>query len=102
MKKLVDIVKHVPIVKFVWTGIRERYIFYRHYKVASFWRNVIQQYCNNAIERYILTPKKEILNNKIIWQYWGQGLNEEELPEVVRICFASVDKNKGDYQVIRL
>lgn len=37
-----------------------------------------------------------------MWQYWGQGIQSDTLPEVVRLCFASVDKYKGDYQVIRL
>jgi hypothetical protein len=49
-----------------------------------------------------LKPKKQFPDDKIIWQYWGQGINEQELPEIVRICFDSVDKHKDDYQVIRL
>jgi len=39
---------------------------------------------------------------KVIWQYWGQGADAPDLPEVVRIGFASVDYFAGDYQVIRL
>lgn len=39
---------------------------------------------------------------KVIWQYWGQGIDKDELPEIIQICFDSVDRNKNDYQVIRL
>lgn len=38
----------------------------------------------------------------MIWQYWGQGIDKDELPEIIQICFDSVDRNKNDYQVIRL
>ena len=45
-------------------------------------------------------PKKT-LPETIIWQYWGQGINDN-LPEVVKLCFDSVDRYKGKYTVIRL
>ena len=49
-----------------------------------------------------MKPKKQFENQKIIWQYWGQGIDIDNMPEIIRICFESVDRNKGDYQVIRL
>ncbi len=39
--------------------------------------------------------------DKIIWQYWGQGI-DENLPPMVKLCFKSIDQHKGDYRVIRL
>lgn len=48
-----------------------------------------------------IRPKKKLENKKIIWQYWDQGFNEE-LPKVVKLCFDSVEKHKGNYEVIRL
>lgn len=87
---------------FLWQRIREQQIFRTHKKVASFWENIIQQYSEDQIEKYKLQPKKEFPNGKIIWQYWGQGLDEKELPKVVQICFESVDRYKGEYQVVRL
>lgn len=38
----------------------------------------------------------------MIWQYWGQGGDLETLPDTVQRCFASIDKYKEDYTVIRL
>lgn len=46
--------------------------------------------------------KPELVGKPIIWQYWAQGIDNETLPEVVRHCFASVDKYAGNCQVIRL
>lgn len=46
--------------------------------------------------------KPELVGKPIIWQYWAQGIDNDTLPEVVRHCFASVDKYAGNCQVIRL
>lgn len=90
---------------FVPKSIRKRQDFENNIKlkglVADKWRMFIAEYFNDGFERYELVPKKTLNNEKIIWQYWGQGINGN-LPEVVKICFASVDKYKGDYTVIRL
>lgn len=69
-------------------------------QVAQDWQRLISAYFNNQLDSFQLKPKKNLDTNKIIWQYWGQGL--DDLPPMVKLCFNSVDKNKGDYQVIRL
>jgi hypothetical protein len=51
---------------------------------------------------YSLRQKVELPTNKVIWQYWGQGLAGDNLPEVVKLCFQSVDRFKDDYTVIRV
>lgn len=86
----------------LWNARRTACIIRQHRKVADFWTPVIESYYNGEIERYSLKPKKELAPPKVIWQYWGQGLDKDSLPEIVQICFDSVDRNKGDYQVIRL
>ncbi len=49
------------------------------------------------------TPlRPDLVGKPIVWQYWGQGTRAEALPDIVRICFASVDRYKGEHQVIRL
>ena len=83
-------------------ALRKRKIRKEHRKVANFWHPVIRVYFNGEIEKYSLKQKKQLPENKIIWQYWGQGLTEQELPEIIRLCFESVDKYKEDYLVIRL
>lgn len=69
-------------------------------QVAQDWRNFISAYFNNQLGSFQVKPKQNLGTNKIIWQYWGQGL--DDLPPMVKLCFNSIDKNKGDYQVIRL
>ena len=69
--------------------------------ISDKWRQFIGAYLNGDLDKFVITPKKILDTEKIIWQYWGQGVNNN-LPEVVEICFASVDKYKGDYIIIRL
>lgn len=68
--------------------------------VADEWAAMIADYQNQRIPRYQLQPKKKFQDEKIIWQYWGQGL--DKLPEMAKLCFKSVDYYCGDYRVIRL
>lgn len=74
----------------------------RQNQVANQWRILIDAYFNNKLEKFDIQPKKQFSHQKIFWQYWGQGLNDDDLPEVVQMCFRSVDTYKDDYIVIRL
>lgn len=49
-----------------------------------------------------ITAKKNIKNKKIIWQFWAQGWQFENLPDIVKLCYLSVERYKGDHIVIRL
>lgn len=90
---------------FVPKSIRKRQDFENNLRlkglVSDKWVQFIGEYFNGNFEKFELVPKKYLNNEKIIWQYWGQGI-DNNLPEVVKICFASVDQYKGDYTVIRL
>lgn len=71
-------------------------------QTAELWQRKIAAYQEGRIPQAELNPlKPELVGQPIIWQYWGQGL-DDELPELIRYCFASVDKHKGEYRVIRL
>lgn len=96
-----NISKKSPLQKW-WSKIRLHKIIKQHQHVANFWAPIIEDYFAGKIEKYQLKPKKEFENQKIIWQYWGQGVKADNLPEIIKICFNSVDKHKGDYTVIRL
>lgn len=86
-----------------WQKMRLHAILRQHKKVADFWQPIIQAYYNGNIKRYALEPKKtSLVGKKLIWQYWGQGIKRNDLPEIVDFCFRSVDVYKGEYQVIRL
>lgn len=87
---------------YLWRLIRRNRILKKHKLVSEFWEPIIKRYSEGILPVYDTREKKYLNNKKIIWQYWGQGLDKENLPEIVRICFASVDKYKGDFEVIRL
>ena len=86
----------------VWLDFRQRPIIQAHKRIAGYWAPIIAQWQRGELPHYELQRKKELPTDKIIWQYWGQGPDAPDLPEVVRIGFASVDHFAGDYQVIRL
>ncbi|WP_198331929.1 capsular polysaccharide synthesis protein [Psychrobacter aquimaris] len=71
-------------------------------QVAKCWEQFTQLYFDNQLTSYSFKPKKSFSDEKIIWQYWGQGVNSLDLPDIVRLCFKSVDNNSGEYTVIRL
>lgn len=75
--------------------------FRKHQQMAQIWDRLIDQYVRGDAPRYSIPPKRpELVGAKVIWQYWAQGF--DQLPEVVELCYASVDRHAGDYQVIRL
>lgn len=69
-------------------------------QVATYWNRIIEAYFNGEITKYNIQTKKDFKNKKIIWQYWAQGV--ENAKDTAKLCFASVDKYKGDYEVIRI
>ncbi len=102
MNTFKKIIFSVPILKRIRKIYREGRVLRRHKKVEKYWIGVIDNYLSGKFEKYDIKPKQELSTDKIIWQYWGQGVETEHLPEVVKMCFQTIDKYKGDYQVIRL
>ena len=110
MEKTFKVISNKPF-KIFYNGliprsIRKRWSYQyddkiKQEKVAAYWKKIINQYADKKIQKYDISPiNKELVGKKIIWQYWGQGL--DDLPEMVEICFASVDNHAHDYQVIRI
>lgn len=91
----------LPIVKDIWSYIREQKILKKHKDVSVFWKPIITSYFEKELPIYKVNKKKELASENIIWQYWGQGI-DNETPTVVQDCFASVDEHKADWTVIRL
>lgn len=94
-----SIKKLVP--SFLWSAARRWSILRDHKRVAAICDDYIDKYFASGERLFEAVPKKDLAGKKIIWQYWAQGF-EGELPEVVKVCLDSVDKYKGDYEVIRL
>lgn len=71
-------------------------------RTAKNWRYMINQYFLGNLNQFNIKAKKDLGTEKIIWQYWGQGLDDKTLPDITKASFNSVDKYKGEYLVIRL
>lgn len=79
----------------------ENYVHLQN-RIAKYLKNnYIQLYKKNLLDNFNLAPQIDLGTEKIIWQYWGQGI-DDNLPDVVKTCFKSVDKYAGDYKIIRL
>lgn len=83
----------------VWTRLRTRSILRQHRRVADLCESLISEYYSAKV-RSVVEGKKDLSGKKIVWQYWAQGF--ENVPTVVRECLESVEKWRGDYEIIRL
>lgn len=73
---------------------------YEQSVVAKKWRGYL---CEPVLESPQIKIKKKEINSqgrKIIWQYWGQGI--ENAPSVVQFSYASVEHFCQEYYIIRL
>lgn len=86
--------------KRLWKWCRKQAILREHRKTSKVCNVLLKRLDNGSIIHYPFTPKKKLEGTHIIWQYWAQGY--EQVPELVRICLNSVERYKGDYEVIRL
>ncbi len=86
----------------IWSTIRSTKIKRKHSIVSNYWKPVVENYYQNQLEIPVVKRVKELSSDQIIWQYWGQGIENDTLPEVVNLCFKSVDKYCADFSVIRL
>ena len=75
-------------------------ILHQQKRAAKICDVLIDDYEKGKLLHFPIHPKKSFINERIIWQYWGQGY--ENVPELVRICLDSVEKYKGDFQLVRL
>lgn len=94
--------KENPLIQTVWRKIRLSRILRAHRECAQILHPLLEDYFEGRLETYSVHPLKELPSEKIIWQYWGQGMEDASMPEIVRICLDSVERYKGGYHVIRL
>ena len=88
--------------KKLFNKIQNKTYFKTQKMVGEDWDRVLKEYFTNKIETEQIKPKKTFNNEKIIWQFWGQGWDFEKLPDVVKISYKSVEKYKKDYEIIHL
>lgn len=99
-RQIKQIVKYL-IPTGLWSNIRKRRIIRDQANIAHLCDSYIEDYFHNDEKLFVPKPKIDLFGKQIIWQYWAQGF-DGELPEVVKCCLESVDKYKGNYEVIRL
>lgn len=99
---LIEHLKSIKIFAYIWRRIRHCLIVRKQKKVSRLCCSLINDYYSGKIEHINFTPKRKMQSPYIIWQYWGQGFDEQNLPELVKICFDSIDRCKGTCEVIRL
>ena len=88
--------------KKLFNKIQNKTYFKTQKMVGEDWDRVLKEYFTNKIETEQIKPKKTFNNEKIIWQFWGQGWDFEKLSDVVKISYKSVEKYKKDYEIIHL
>ena len=88
--------------KKLFNKIQNRVYFITQKMVGEDWNELLNEYFTKGIKAEQIKPKKSFENEKIIWQFWGQGWDFEKLPDVVKISYKSVQKYKKDYTVIHL
>ena len=86
---------------YFWYVLRKIKILKTHKSVANQMR-VLVDFNDNNLRPLLQSAANINGTKKIIWQYWAQGFEYHNLPELVRICLASVDKYASDYTIIRL
>ena len=70
---------------------------------AKAWDVFLADYFAGKYPHFPMTAKQpHLAGEKIIWLYWGQGWDEQNLPEIVQICRKSVGRYAADYRVIEL
>mgnify|MGYP003086721161 FL=1 len=68
---------------------------------AKAWDVFLADYFAGKYPHFPMAAKQpHLAGEKIIWLYWGQGWDERNLPEIVKMCRKSVGRYAADYRVI--
>ncbi|AHG76948.1 capsular polysaccharide synthesis protein [Mannheimia varigena] len=87
---------------FLRNKIGERIDFRAQEAATEYISGLLNKYDQGDIDELTIKPRQTLDGQRmIIWQFWWQG-NEAELPPLTKLSFRSVDKFKGEFQVIRL
>lgn len=69
----------------------KKYKYYLEKGICKRYNNIIEKYIN---KNYKIKLEK---NNKIIWVFWWQGI--ENAPEIIKKCVNSLKNNNNDYKL---
>ena len=99
VSKLKKILKQL-IPQFVIRRIRYVYIIKKQRKCQAELVWLVDSVSNKLLSE--IKPLKKIENQKIVWQYWAQGIDSSSMPDLVKVCLKSVEKHTSGYTLIRL
>jgi hypothetical protein len=89
-------------MKKLFLPLRIKKIVRQQSEVANYLNNnYISPYFETKAKKWQIIPKQNLGTEKIVWQLWFQGI-DENLPLLIRSCFASIDRYMPDYKIIRL
>ena len=80
----------------------------RRVRALKIQRNVIRMQggVTNCVPEFycyrIKALKRIPADKKIIWQYWADGFDSPNIPELVKVCLRSVEKHTPQYLLFRL
>ena len=97
--KLKKIIKYF-IPHFVFRRIRYIYIISKQKKVQRSYNWIIDSEVDHLLRE--IKPLQKIDNKKIVWQYWAQGFEDSNMPNLVKVCLKSVEEHTSGYCLIRL
>lgn len=88
------------VPKFVIRKIRSIIIINRQKKCMADLNWLIESASDQLL--WEIKPKKKIENKRIIWQYWAQGLDSSQMPDLIKVCLKSVDIHTSGFTLIRI
>ena len=88
---------------YIWKKIRKIIIIHQQSRALRSVEPIFDYVDKRTWSSYMFIPKKVFPeNSKIIWQYWAQGFNNRDCPELVKICIDSIDYYAEGYTIIRI
>lgn len=85
----------------LWSRIRREKIEHKHARIASRLKPLVEA-CDSYTNPLKTNDKNLKFGKPVLWQYWAQGFDDENMPGVLKICLSSVDKYAPEFQIIRL
>lgn len=88
------------VPQFIVRRIRYINIIKRQKKCISEYHWILENLSDGLLSE--IQPLQKLGSSKIIWQYWAQGLEDPDMPDLIKVCLKSVELNNQDYKLIRI
>lgn len=96
LKKILKLL--VP--QFVVRRIRYVYIIKKQKRCQTELKWLVERVSDQLLSE--IKPQKSLDNTQKVWQYWAQGFDSSNMPDLVKVCLNSVEKHTSGYTLIRL